>query len=149
LTKLQDENDREGVRATPVELPAYAPWELPTMRRLMPAFIQHQIGAVTPYIRVDQRAYDKHTVGKHADMYQYLHELNEVLENWKFLRPGPSKGGKWEIYSDINDDNYTWILTVLGESRGGFNLVSIHSPRTSNVWNRVAKDRNFIMRKKE
>ncbi len=120
-----------------VELPGYAPWELPTQRKYMPLSLQRILEVTTRIIRVDQNAYDKHTTGKHPESHAYLRELDELLERWVWVRPAPSGGAKWEVYIEIDDPGVRWILVVLGQSRGGINLVSIHLPRSGTVRNRL------------
>jgi hypothetical protein len=120
-----------------IDLPGYAPWELPTQRKYMPPSLQRILNVTTVNIRVDQNAYDKHTTGKHPESHIYLKELDEVLERWAWIRPAPSGGAKWEVYIQIDDLGVQWVLVVLGASRGGINLVSIHLPRTGTVRNRL------------
>lgn len=120
-----------------IELPAYEPWELPTQRKYMPSSLQRLLQTKSRIIRVDQNAYDKHTTGKHPESHIYLKELDSVLEQWMWVRPAPSGGAKWEVYVEIDDPGVRWVLVVLGASRGGINLVSIHLPRTGTVRNRL------------
>ena len=130
-----------------VELPGYARWELPTQRKYMPLDLQLVLGASSGIIRIDQNAYDKHTIGKHPESHSYLRDLDAVLEQWEWVRPTPSGGGKWEIYIEIDDPGVPWVLIVLGQSRGGVNLVSIHLPRAGTVRNRLAQP-GFVKRKR-
>ncbi len=120
-----------------VELPAYAAWELPTQRKYMPMKLQAVIGARHRAIRIDQQAYDKHTTGTHPESFGYMLELTELLKTWSHARPSRRGGNKWEVYIEVNDPEALWVLVVLGESRGGFNLVSIHVPRLGTVRNRL------------
>ena len=120
-----------------IDLPGYAPWELPTQRKHMPDDLQAAMSAHNREIRVDQRAYDKHTTGAHPESFVYMRELNELLHQWTHVRPSRQGGNKWEIYVEVNDPAVPWVLVVLGESRGGYNLVSIHLPRAGTVRNRL------------
>lgn len=131
-----------------VNLPQYAPWELSTQRKYMPVSLQLAIGAQNRAIRVDQKAYDKHTVGAHPESHGYLRELDDVLSQWDYVRPSPRVGNTWEVYIETNDPVTPWVLVVIGESRGGFNLVSIHLPRVGTVRNRLKRP-EFQMNMKE
>ena len=65
-----------------VELPGYAPWELPTLRASMPEDLRMVIDARYRAIRVDRQAYDKHTIGAHPESFRYVLDLTGLLAQW-------------------------------------------------------------------
>ncbi len=121
-------------------------WEIPHERVVLPVDRQEALGLPAPVLRWKAEKLAK-VKRKHAETANLTMSVTDLLTEWEFAGPQPSKHNTWNVFIPVERSYMIAVLAV--RYRDSYNIVSIYSPRIDWLSARMVEGKDlWIWRKK-